>query len=198
MRPFLLFALVCLLSACTRVAFTETVGTPAPLKDIAETLEGDWQGGKTGICHVTLVPGTERFVARWKEDGKEKSTEFVVTSFDEHVFILWAKDEELGAHLPLRLVAGDDNALALLYPDVKEVEQLVKAGKLPGTFDEKKRAWLISPGRWEALLAGKNFWSLDTCMAFIKVKPTTVTPKPVSPPEAPAAVDASPKRQVQR
>ncbi|MEO6996056.1 MAG: hypothetical protein ABI273_20810 [Lacunisphaera sp.] len=180
MRPLLLLALACLLSACTRVAFKETVGTPAPLKDIAETLEGNWQGGKTGICHVALIPGTERFVARWTEDGKDQSTEFVVTSLNDHAFILWAKDEELAANLPLRLVGGDDNALALLYPDVKEVEQLVKAGKLTGTFDEKKRAWLVGPGHWEALLAGKDFWSLDTCMTFIKIKPAQETPKPAS------------------
>ncbi len=196
MRSFLILALACLLSACTRVAFKETVGTPAPLKDIAETLEGDWQGGKKGICHVTLVPGTERFVAHWTEEGKEKSAEFVVTSLDERVFILWAKDDELGAHLPLRLVSGEDNALVLLYPDVKEIEQLVHAEKLPGTFDEKKRAWLIGPGHWEALLAGKNFWSLDTCMTFIKVKPPQDMPKPASSPDASVAVNPSPKRRL--
>ena len=62
--------------------------------------------------------------------------------------------------------------------DENEVELLVGSGKLTAVHDKEKRSWTISQGNWESLLERKDFWRIDTCMPFTKVKSPT---KPLAP-----------------
>jgi len=176
MRTLLSLTLCVLLASCTRVAFVTPVGKPAT-SSIADDLVGDWTGEKGVVWHIEHVPNTSDFLAKWTQDGKDQSCRFLLTTIGEDIFIVWAEDKELSAYLPLR-VSGAEDALTLLYPDEKEVELLVGSGKLTAVHDKEKRSWTISQGNWESLLERKDFWRIDTCMPFTKVKSPT---KPLAP-----------------
>jgi len=186
MRKLLSLSLCILLSSCTRVAFVTPIGKPAA-SSIADDLVGDWTGEKAGIWHIERIPNTSDLLAKWAQDGKDQSCRFLLTTIGEDTFIVWAEDKELSAYLPFR-VSGAEDALTLLYPDEKEVEQLVGSGKLTATHDKEKRSWTISQGNWESLLERKDFWRIDTSMPFTKIKPTIKAPAPTSASTATPAV----------
>lgn len=176
MRTLLFLTLCVLLSSCTRIAFVTPVGRPAT-SSIADDLVGDWTGEKGGIWHIERIPNTSDLLAKWTQDDKDQSCRFLLTTIGEDTFIVWAEDKELSAYLPFR-VSGAEDALTLLYPDEKEVERLVGSGKLTATHDKEKRNWTVAKGNWEPLLEQKDFWRIDTCMPFTKVKSTTKAPAP--------------------
>jgi predicted RNA-binding protein with PUA domain len=92
--------------------------------------------------------------------------------------IVWVKDEELNAFLPLRATGGDDS-ITLLIPDEDEVKELVAAGKIQGSFDEKENAWLLSAEGVEELLIGKQFWNLGRSIPFLKKQKSGESEEPV-------------------
>jgi hypothetical protein len=193
MKTHLFLTLCVLLSSCTRIAFVAPVGKPAT-SSIADDLVGDWKGEKATVWHIEQIPSSSDLLAKWTQDGKNQSRSFLVTTIGEDIFIVWAEDKELGAYLPFR-VSGAEEALALLYPDEKEVEKLVANGKVTAVYDKEKKAWIISKGDWEPLLVQKDFWRIDVCMPFTKVKmanqqspeptPTAITPAAGQPPRQP-------------
>jgi hypothetical protein len=195
MRTLLFLALCALLSACTRIAFVTPVGKPVT-SAIADDLVGDWTGEKGGVWHVERIPNTSELLAKWTQDGKDQSCRFLLTTIGADIFIVWAEDKELSAYLPLR-VSGAEDALTLLYPDEKEVELLVGNGKLTAVHDKEKRSWTIPQGNWEPLLERKDFWRIDTCMPFTKIKTPT---KALAPTSTPATTPAAqePRQPVAR
>jgi hypothetical protein len=188
MRTLFFLTLCVLLSSCTRVAFVTPVGKPAT-SAIADYIVGDWTGEKGTLWHIERIPNTSDLLAKWTQDGKDQNCRFLLTTIGEDIFIVWAEDKELSAYLPFR-VSGAEDALTLLYPDEKEVEQLVGSGKLTAAHDKEKRSWNISQGNWEPLLERKDFWRIDTCMPFTKIKPTIKAPAPTS---ASTATPATPE-----
>ena len=191
MRKLLSLSLCILLSSCTRVAFVTPIGKPAA-SSIADDLVGDWTGEKAGIWHIERIPNTSDLLAKWAQDGKDQSCRFLLTTIGEDTFIVWAEDKELAAYLPFR-VSGAEDALTLLYPDENEVELLVGSGKLTAVHDKEKRSWTISQGNWESLLERKDFWRIDTCMPFTKVKSTTKVLAPTNTPVTTPATQAQPQ-----
>jgi hypothetical protein len=185
MRTILFLTLCVLLSSCTRIAFVAPIGKPAT-SAIADDIVGDWTGEKGTLWHIERIPNTSDLLAKWTQDGKDQSCRFLLTAIGEDTFIVWAEDKELSGYLPLR-VSGAEDALTLLYPDEKEVEQLVGSGKLTAAHDKEKRSWTVAKGNWEPLLEQKNFWRIDTCMPFTKVKSTNKVLAPTATPIATAA-----------
>jgi hypothetical protein len=189
MRALWLLAFCVLFSGCTRIAFTVPVGEPVSPKDTAD-LRGDWIGKDGVVWRVEPEPGSEHLVARGKEDGKEKNYSLTFTTVGKDVPLLWAEDNDLNAYIPLRVCGGDDDAVALLYPDEDEVKKLVGEGKLAGAHDENKRAWIIAKGDWGALLASKDFWELGNCYIFTRNKRAGQTPAAaVTPPAGQGPAD---------
>jgi len=179
MRTLLFLTLCVLLSSCTRIAFVAPLGKPATAL-VADDIVGDWTGEKSVVWHIERIPNTSDLLAKWTQNGKEQSCRFLLTTIGEDIFIVWAEDKELAAYLPFR-VSGAEDALTLLYPDEKEVEQLVASGKLTAVHDKEKSSWTVAKGKWEPLLERKDFWRIDTCMPFTKVKSPTTSPAPTRP-----------------
>ena len=162
------------------------MGTPAPASDI-DDVKGEWTGGKGAVYRVGQDPGSGQLTARVEEDGKEQIYPILLTTVGKDVVIVWVKDKELGAYLPFRIAPGDES-VALLCPDEDVVKALVTEGKLIATYDKEKKAWVISKGESEALLLGKEFWSIDYCMPLFRSKEAKKTPaEATTSPAAPAA-----------
>jgi hypothetical protein len=183
MRTFLsplLLGLLVLLSACTRVVFPEPLGKPVPSAEVA-FLVGEWLGEEESVWVVSQEPGSEYFTVKSTKKGKKESHRFLIRTIgQEDRYLLWVEDPPLKGYTPLR-VAGADEALALLYPDTDAVEKMIAAGKLQGVLNKDPKAWLITKGDWEEVLAGKDFWLLDNCQPFVR-RPQPPAPSPTAPP----------------
>ncbi len=191
MRACLLFLFSLLLSGCTRVVFTATVGQPVSAAD-ADCFKGEWIGEKSNLWRVDREPASGQLVAHWTEDGKEQSSRLDFTLLGDHVAIVWVEEKELGGYMPLR-ISGAEDAVALLLPNEDEVKRLVAEGKLSGTFNKEKNYWLVAKGDWAAVLESPAFWDIDKCLPFVRppVAPSTAATKPAPPvappPPSPAA-----------
>ena len=163
---FLLTAL--LFTGCTRIAVVKPVGAPVAAKDTAE-LAGEWTGPKRQLVTVTIESGELPLKLAYFEKGKPKERRATVTSPAKDVIVLWLKDDELSAFIPLRVSMNDD-ALALLYPDKTEIEKLIAAGTIKGVYDKDHDSLVLQPDGIQALLATKSFWHLDAATPFTKNK----------------------------
>jgi hypothetical protein len=171
-----LIAIACV--GCTRVAVDEPIGKPMAQSDLEE-LAGEWIGDKEVIYTMTLNDSPGSFTATWLQDGEVKTATCLITMpGDTDTGIVWVKDEELNAFLPLRATGGDDS-ITLLTPDEDEVKELVAAGKIQGSFDEEENAWLLSPEGIEELLVGKQFWNLGRSIPFLKKQKSGESEEPV-------------------
>lgn len=152
---------------CTRVAVDEPIGKLMAQSDL-EDLAGEWIGDKEVIYTVSLNDGPGSFTAAWLQDGEVKTASCQITMpGDTDIGIVWFKDEELNAFLPLRATGGDDS-ITLLTPDEDEIKELVASGKIHGSFDEEKNAWLLNTEGLEELLTKKQFWSLGRSIPFLR------------------------------
>jgi hypothetical protein len=179
-------AAACLLFAgCTRVAFRTPLGKPAAASDLNE-LVGQWKGEKGMVWTVEREAASGRLRASWAEDGKPRTETLVLTTLgtDNAVHIVWAEETDLSAFVPLRISAAED-ALALLYPSDGAVKALVDKGKLAGTFNKEKNAWIISEGDWTGLLERPDFWTIDMCLPFVRIDRPRKAEAPPAPPAAP-------------
>jgi hypothetical protein len=159
-----------LVCGCTRIAVTDTIGSPIS-KDEAQELTGDWLGPKQEIWTVTLTTNPPLMRAVRQANGTTKETFFKVTKLTNEATLVWARDEELNAYLPFRLAAGDES-VALLHPDEREVKRLAESRTIQGTYDESASAWVLSAEHLEQHLSGKTFWLLDASMPFVQTART--------------------------
>ncbi len=181
MRSLFILAACVLFPGCARIAFTSPVGKPAPASETDE-FKGVWTGERGALCHFDRDPGSNNLIAKSGDEGKEESRTVIVTTVGKDVLIAWTLEKDLGAYCPFRISHGGDSAgFALLLPSADEVKRLVDAGKLAGTYDKEKDAWIISKGDWQALLERSEFWNLENCAPFIR---NDAAKKPVSAPEA--------------
>ena len=166
----LLSLIVCIvLSSCTRIAFTESIGNPIsiPAKD---DILGDWTGDKGIVWHIKRIQNSNAYIAEHSEDGKDQNIKFILTKIAGDTVILWAEDKELSAYLPFRVASGITDSFTLLYPDEEALKRLVSERKVVAVHDNDKKSWIVSKGDWEPLLKSKDFWSIDFCMPFTKIK----------------------------
>jgi hypothetical protein len=170
--------LALLFCGCTGVAFKAPVGTPMSASEMAD-LKGEWianddeDGAHT--VRVEQKPGSDRLIAKWSEEGKDKHADLCVTKIGEHVQLVWVDDEDeaVGLLFPFRICRYSKDAVAFLSPDDEEVKKLANAGKLVAGLDKKNNNWIVSKGDLEALLESKEFWQLGGC--FILTRSTAVS-----------------------
>ncbi|HEY1764885.1 MAG TPA: hypothetical protein VGF85_08160 [Opitutaceae bacterium] len=159
-------AAVFLFAGCTRVAFRNPVGKTVEAAD-QDQLVGAWTGEKGIVWTVDRDPKSDLLRASWEADGKAQSRLLVLTTIGENVNVVWEKEDDLAAYVPLR-ISGAEEALALLYPSDEAVKKLVADGKLAAVFDRDNRAWILPDGDGAALLQRTDFWRIDACMPFVR------------------------------
>jgi hypothetical protein len=179
-----LLAAALLLGGCTRVAFRSPVGKPVAAADEDE-LKGEWLGGKGVVYTVDRDAASGRLRVSYVSGGKTETRLLVLTSLSSTLNLVWEKEDDLSAYVPLRMAGGDD-AMALLYPDEAAVKKLVAEGKLTAAFNDKEKAWVVAEGDWSAVLERADFWKLDTSLPLVRPPPTKTPaaaplPKPASP-----------------
>jgi hypothetical protein len=152
----------------------------AALEWLARVDSGRWEASRERMVPDLLAAVTlEQWEATWLQDGEVKTASCLITMPGvTDTGIVWVKDEELNAFLPLRATGGDDS-ITLLTPDEDEVKELVAAGKIQGSFDEEENAWLLSPEGIEELLVGKQFWNLGRSIPFLKKQKSGESEEPV-------------------
>jgi hypothetical protein len=176
-----------LLAGCTRVAFRTPVGKAVEAKDRDELLMGEWTGEKGTVWTVDHDPKSGLLRASWREDGKAQTRLLVLTTLGQSESLIWEKEDDLNAYVPLR-VAGAEEALALLRPDDKMLGKLVADGKVAAAFDKEKNAWTLPDGDWASLLERADFWDMDTSMPFVRnlrPKASATLSAPAAPPPGP-------------
>jgi len=182
MRHLIFIALVTLLAGCTQVVFVEPVGRVAD-KEAATAIPGKWMGEKGMVWTVEAGAEPASFVATAMDGDKKEEYRFQLRVVGKACYLIWVDDPKLKAFAPFRVSGGDASAV-LLTPDEEAVKLMVEQGKLVGEYNKDKKTWVIAKGDWAALLESKEFWRLDSMMAFLKVQPTkdeapaekTVTP----------------------